>query len=132
MLRGRPWRDAAPGQRPGQLGADQLRVVTDAIASLPPDWRAGHGADDDPTDVRHRIVVRADSTGAVADLIDGLVARNIEFSVFEQAGHPLAQSPRDADRWIAATAIRLGLPLVSHDAVFRDAPGLNLETALEP
>ena len=48
----------------------------------------------------------------------------------ERAGHALAQSDHDTDRWIAATAVRLGVPLVSHDTVFRGAPGLILETAL--
>jgi predicted nucleic acid-binding protein len=33
-----------------------------------------------------------------------------------------------ADRWIAATAMRLGIPLVSNDGIFRDAPGVELET----
>ena len=47
----------------------------------------------------------------------------------EQGGHALAQSHHDADRWIAATAIRLGIPLVSHDSVFKGAPGLVLETS---
>jgi predicted nucleic acid-binding protein len=46
----------------------------------------------------------------------------------EAAGHPLAQKGHIADRWIAATAIRLGIPLVSNDGIFRDAPGLGLET----
>lgn len=45
-----------------------------------------------------------------------------------QAGHALHQREHDADRWIAATAIRLGVPLVSNDGVFEDAPGLLLET----
>jgi len=31
----------------------------------------------------------------------------------QQAGHALADKVHDGDRWIAATAIRLGLPLVS-------------------
>ena len=44
------------------------------------------------------------------------------------AGHALHQRDHDADRWIAATAIRLGIPLVSNDRVFREAPGLTLET----
>ena len=48
----------------------------------------------------------------------------------EAAGHALAQRPHDADRWIAATAVRLGVPLVSHDSVFRNVPGLILETML--
>ena len=32
-------------------------------------------------------------------------------------------------RWIAATAIRLGAPLVSNDRVFEKTPGLRLEAA---
>lgn len=48
----------------------------------------------------------------------------------ELAGHALGQRAHDADRWIAATAIRLGISLVAHDGIFRDAPGLVLETAL--
>ena len=45
------------------------------------------------------------------------------------AGHALAQREHNADRWIAATAVRLGLPLVSNDGIFRAVPGLSLETA---
>lgn len=47
------------------------------------------------------------------------------------AGHALGQSEHNADRWIAATAIRLGVPLVSNDRIFRDVPGLTLETAFD-
>ncbi|MDO8208906.1 PIN domain-containing protein [Conexibacter sp. CPCC 206217] len=43
-------------------------------------------------------------------------------------GHALAQREHNADRWIAATAIRLGIPLVSNDKIYRNAPGLDLET----
>jgi predicted nucleic acid-binding protein len=46
-----------------------------------------------------------------------------------RAGHAMAQREHDADRWIAATAIRLGIPLVSHGRVFENAPGLILESA---
>ena len=46
----------------------------------------------------------------------------------EAAGHALTQKPHTADRWIAATAIRLAIPLVSNDGIFCDAPGLELET----
>lgn len=45
-----------------------------------------------------------------------------------KAGHPLAAKVHDGDRWIAATAIRLGLPLLSDDNVFKDAPKLALIT----
>lgn len=44
-------------------------------------------------------------------------------------GHALAQRQHDADRWIAATAVRLGVPLVSDDGIFEGVPGLLLETA---
>jgi predicted nucleic acid-binding protein len=47
-----------------------------------------------------------------------------------RVGHPLAQPAHEADRWIAATALHLSVPLVSHDGVFRGVPGLAFETAL--
>ncbi|MCP9490469.1 MAG: PIN domain-containing protein [Solirubrobacteraceae bacterium MAG38_C4-C5] len=47
----------------------------------------------------------------------------------QQIGHPLGSKAHDGDRWIAAAAIRLGLPLVSHDGVFIAAPRLELLTA---
>ena len=45
-----------------------------------------------------------------------------------RAGHALGQSEHDADRWIAATAVHLGIPLVSHDRIFERTPGLTFET----
>jgi predicted nucleic acid-binding protein len=42
----------------------------------------------------------------------------------EQAGHALGQKVHEADRWIAATALRLSADLVSDDTVFADVPGL--------
>lgn len=46
----------------------------------------------------------------------------------QRAGHALSQREHDADRWIAATAIRLAIPLVSNDGIFDNTPGLVLET----
>lgn len=46
----------------------------------------------------------------------------------QRVGHALSQREHDADRWIAATALRLGIPLVSNDNIFRDVPGLQLES----
>jgi predicted nucleic acid-binding protein len=48
----------------------------------------------------------------------------------QQVGHALGDKLHDGDRWIAATAIRLGPALVSHDGLFNGAPGLQLLTAL--
>ena len=44
------------------------------------------------------------------------------------AGHGLAEKSNEADRWIAATARYVGVPLVSHDSVFANTPGLDLLT----
>jgi predicted nucleic acid-binding protein len=38
----------------------------------------------------------------------------------EDMGHALGSKLHDGDRWVAATAIRLRVPLVSHDGVLRD------------
>lgn len=45
-------------------------------------------------------------------------------------GHGLAAKDHDGDRWIAAAAVQLDVPLVSHDGIFQDVPGLRLITAL--
>ena len=47
-----------------------------------------------------------------------------------QHGHGLSQKSHEADRWIAATAMVLKVPLVAHDAVFRGVDGLELLTTL--
>lgn len=47
----------------------------------------------------------------------------------QRIGHALGDKLHDGDRWIAAAAIRLRCPLVSHDRLFRDVPGLQLVTA---
>jgi tRNA(fMet)-specific endonuclease VapC len=44
----------------------------------------------------------------------------------ERAGLALGQKVHEADRWIAATAMRLGVQLVSDDGVFDSVPGLDL------
>jgi predicted nucleic acid-binding protein len=45
-------------------------------------------------------------------------------------GHGLGQKEHEADRWIAASALYLGVPLVAHDRVFIDIDGLELITRL--
>lgn len=47
-----------------------------------------------------------------------------------RGGHALWEKQHDGDRWIAALAVRLGIPLVSHDEIFRNVPGLTVVTAL--
>ncbi|MDR0945239.1 MAG: PIN domain-containing protein [Bifidobacteriaceae bacterium] len=43
-----------------------------------------------------------------------------------KAGHPIHNKIHAADRWIAATAIALGIPLLTEDHMFWGAPQLTL------
>lgn len=46
----------------------------------------------------------------------------------QRAGHGLGHKIHEADRWIAATAVRLAVDLVSDDTVFRNLPDLAVRT----
>jgi len=93
-----------PGNAAANSGADQLGVVDDAIAQLPETWRRGHGDGDDAGAVIHRVLVRADTAGAVASFVDGLVARNCEFSIGARVNDTLdaAIAGVSADAWVPA------------------------------
>jgi len=58
------------------------------------------------------------------DLVCTYVQRRVDC---QRIGHALSHRAHDADRWIAATAVRLGIPFVSNDGIFRGVPGLELE-----
>lgn len=47
-----------------------------------------------------------------------------------RTGHGLGHKAHEADRWIAATALWLGVPLVSHDGIFNAVDRLELLTRL--
>lgn len=70
-----------PGNAAANSGADQLEAVDDGIAALPEEWAAGHRPGDDESLVERRVVVRADSAGCVKEVLQGLIDRNLEFSV---------------------------------------------------
>lgn len=42
-------------------------------------------------------------------------------------GHGLAQKIHEADRWVAATALALGLELVAGDGIYEGVEGLDLQ-----
>jgi hypothetical protein len=71
--------------RPGNAGAnngrDHLVVMDQAIDQLPPEWRKGHQAFDDPTLVVYPILMRSDSAGATHDTVDACLVRNLELSI---------------------------------------------------
>lgn len=67
----------------------------------------------------------------VAPVDDELVSEVARLRVAcRRAGHALADDHHANDLWIAATAVRYQLPLVAHDGVFRNAPGLDLRAEL--
>ena len=43
-----------------------------------------------------------------------------------RSGHALAQKDHVADRWVAATAIAIGRPLLTADGIYLSTPGLEL------
>ncbi len=86
--------------------------------------RAGWG------ELRRRRLERGLAELTVVQPDDEMITACAELRVrCQRIGHALGDKVHDGDRWIAATAIRLGLPLVSHDALFDNAPGLQLIAA---
>jgi tRNA(fMet)-specific endonuclease VapC len=47
-----------------------------------------------------------------------------------RTGHGLGQKEHEADRWVAATAVWLQVPLVAHDAIFANVKDLELLTKI--
>lgn len=97
-----------PGNAAANSGADQLAVVAMAIAQLPAEHQRGHAPGDDVGSVVHPILVRADSAGAVRGLIDGLIARNCQFSISARVSNAL-------DTAIASVADQTWRPAVNTD-----------------
>ena len=62
-------------------------------------------------------------------LIDRCAAVRAEAS---RAGQALAQKIHEADRWVAATALVLGLELVAGDGIFENVPGLDIRRIRRP
>jgi predicted nucleic acid-binding protein len=48
-----------------------------------------------------------------------------------RTGHGLGQKEHEADRWVAATALWLQIPLVAHDRIFANVNNLELLTKLD-
>ena len=47
-------------------------------------------------------------------------------SLCRRAGHAMHDKIHTADRWVAACAVAKGLPLLTGDGIYQDAPGLSL------
>ncbi|MGH9293739.1 MAG: transposase, partial [Acidimicrobiales bacterium] len=59
--------------------ADHITVLDEAIAQLPKEVRAGHGAGDDASLVGRQVICRTDSAGTTAAFLSALRARNVGF-----------------------------------------------------
>jgi hypothetical protein len=82
--------------RPGNAGsndaAHHLELLDRALSVLPPQYRAGHDVGDEPSEVIHRVLIRADSAGATHDFVAGIVEANCDFSI----GFSISSSVREA------------------------------------
>jgi predicted nucleic acid-binding protein len=58
-----------------------------------------------------------------ADVCDCYVRLTVQC---KRLGHALGDKMHTGDRWVAASAIALGRPLMTLDGIYRDAPGLDL------
>lgn len=88
--------------------------------------RAGWG------ELRRRRLERGLAQFTVVQPDDGMITACSQLRLrCQQSGHALGNKLHDGDRWIAASAIRLGVQLVSHDRLFHGAPGLHLITAID-
>ncbi|WP_125773834.1 PIN domain-containing protein [Antribacter gilvus] len=67
-----------------------------------------------------------DRTATVPVTNDVVVAYANLASDSRRGGHGLASKVHTGDRWVAATAIALGAPLLAADKIYRGAPGLDL------
>ena len=57
-----------------------------------------------------------------------LVASYVEVRASSaERGHGLAAKAHEADRWVAATALYLGVPLTSDDSIFENVAGLEVQ-----
>ena len=82
-------------------------------------------------DRRRQAILKALDAARTAPVSDAVVGAYATLAAAAKAqAHPIHQPIHTADRWIAATAIALGSPLLTADKMFRGAPGLLLAGAI--
>jgi predicted nucleic acid-binding protein len=83
--------------------------------------RAGLG------ELRLRRLERSLADLDVTQTSEDLIVRSAELRAsLSRAGHGLAHKIHEADRWVAATTLALGLELVAGDAIFEGVDDLKL------
>ncbi|MCL2594282.1 MAG: PIN domain-containing protein [Promicromonosporaceae bacterium] len=78
---------------------------------------------------RAAIRIQLDATPTIPVSEDVVIAFADLTAGCRMVGHALHAKTHTADRWIAATAIAVGYPLLAGDHIYSDAPGLRLLTS---
>lgn len=75
---------------------------------------------------RQEVLDRLEMT-SVLPVSDAVVAAYAELTAeCRRTGHALQAKEHTGDRWVAATAIAMAVPLCAIDHIYRSAPGLQL------
>jgi len=78
-------------------------------------------------DQRRRRLEQSIAATTIIPVSDALLTAAAELRhVCRQVGHALHEPVHANDLWIAASAVHIGAPLLTADAVFNDVPGLNI------
>ncbi|HEX4901788.1 MAG TPA: PIN domain-containing protein [Acidimicrobiales bacterium] len=78
-------------------------------------------------DQRRQRLEQSIAATTVVPVSDSLLTTAAELRhACRQVGHALHESVHANDLWIAASAVHIGEPLLTADAVFDDVPGLNI------
>ncbi|WP_163544362.1 PIN domain-containing protein [Occultella kanbiaonis] len=75
---------------------------------------------------RESILSQLASTNQVPVTEDVVVAYADLTADCKRAGHALYAKQHTGDRWVAATAIAIGVPLLAGDGIYAGAPGLEI------
>lgn len=79
-------------------------------------------------DQRRQRLEQSIAATTVVPLSDSLLTTAAELRhTCRQVGHALHEPVHANDLWIAASAVHIGAPLLTADAVFEDVPGLTLQ-----
>lgn len=70
-----------------------------------------------------RQIDRTPTVPVTAAVVDAWVGLTVDCRLLN---HPLGYKAHAADRWVAATAMALAVPLLAVDAGYKDTPGLTL------
>lgn len=108
------WREALIGRR--------VVIATQTRAEVLVGLRSG-GLGPARSDAIAAALARTPVVPVTPEVVESFVTLSVEAKA---AGHAIAAKIHTADRWVAATAIAIGAPLLSADCIYRKAPRLRL------